>query len=57
MEKLYTVKEVVEIVKLHRYTIYRHIDEGLLKAVKIGQKYQVKESDLQEYLKGDQHGA
>ena len=52
MEKLYTVKEVTEIMNVHRYTIYRHIDEGLLKATKVGKSYRIKESDLKYYLKG-----
>lgn len=53
MEKMYTLVEVGEIAKLSKSTIYRHIEEGVLKAVKVGGSLRVKESDLEKYLKGE----
>lgn len=52
MEKHYTLKEVREIANVGRNTVYRHIESGQLKAVKIGRDWRVKETDLKEYLKG-----
>ena len=50
MEKHYTLNEVREIANIGRSTIYRHIDKGKLKAVKIGRDWRVKEKDLLDYL-------
>lgn len=33
---MYTIKEITEIFKIHRSTIYHWIKKGLLKPVKIG---------------------
>ncbi len=38
MDKLYSVKEATEILKISRTTLYRLIWKGLLKPVKIGNK-------------------
>lgn len=50
IETLYDLSEVGKIVKLSRITLYKHINAGKLKAVKIGRNYQVKESDLKNYI-------
>ena len=38
MDKLYTVKEATEILKVSRTTLYRLMWKGRLKPVKIGNK-------------------
>ena len=53
LTKLYTLKEVSEIVQMNIITIYRHRKEAKLKTVKIGGEYRVTEEQLQEYLKGE----
>jgi len=50
VEKMYTLTEVIEILKIDRRTFYRWIEAGKMKATKIGRKYAVKESDLQDFL-------
>ena len=50
MEKVYTVKEITEYLKLHKTTVFRMIKDGRLKAIKIGKEYRFKETDIQEFL-------
>ena len=51
--KVYTLKEVEEILSVTRKTIYAWIKSGKLHAVKIGSQYRVKEEDLQALLSGE----
>ncbi|MDC7126711.1 MAG: helix-turn-helix domain-containing protein [Spirochaetales bacterium] len=48
-ERLYTVKELSGILKLHVKTITRFIHEGKIKANKIGRAWMVTESELKRY--------
>lgn len=52
MKKTYTVKEVAKIVGCHPNTIFKKINQGILKAKSdcIGGKYRISEKNLQEYL-------
>jgi len=36
--KLYTVKEVAEILRVSKRTIYSYIDAGYLRAIQVGEK-------------------
>lgn len=49
----YTPPEVAEYFGVTLRTVYRWINKGTLKAVKIGQ-WHIAEADLQNLLKGDQ---
>lgn len=51
--KLYSIKELVSILKLHEKTILRFIREGKLGARKVGRTWMVQEDTLKEYLQGD----
>lgn len=51
--KLYTTKEVSEILRLKRMTIWNKIQTGELKAHKIGGDYRIKEEDLKKYMEGN----
>lgn len=53
MQKFYTVQEVIKISRLHMNTIYRHIQEGKLKARRIGNRYRIAEEDLKKYMEGE----
>jgi excisionase family DNA binding protein len=53
-EKHYTRKEVARILSVHHMTIYREIQRGKLKAVKVGNDYRIPESSIVEYLKNQQ---
>ena len=55
LEKYYTVREVMAILKRSRQTIFAYINGGLLKARKLRpnsktSKYLITESDLKEFI-------
>jgi excisionase family DNA binding protein len=45
-QKYLTVQEVALILKVHENTIYRWIDNGTLKAIRIGDVWRILESSL-----------
>jgi hypothetical protein len=48
--KLYSLKELVNPLKVNMITIRRYVREGRLKGQKVGQKWYVTEESLQEFL-------
>ena len=50
-EKLYTLQEVADYLRVSRQTIYNYVTAKKLKASKIGKEYRVTEKDLQDFLK------
>lgn len=46
MEKLYTIKETMEILKVSRISIYNWINDGTINAVKLVGTYRIKESEI-----------
>ncbi len=48
-----TVSEVALLMRVSNMTVYRLIRSGELKAVQVGNRYRVKESDVHAYL--DEH--
>ncbi|HAA80520.1 MAG TPA: DNA-binding protein [Thermoanaerobacter sp.] len=54
MEKFYTPEEIAENLKVSRKTIYNWIQDGHLKAVKIGHFWRIPESELKRLLKLDE---
>lgn len=51
MNQLLTVQQVADCLQLHYRTVLNLILLGELSAYKIGGKYRVAESDLDQYLK------
>ena len=49
MEKLLTIKEVAEYLRVSERSINRYIEAGRLKASKIGQ-WRISQKDLEEFL-------
>jgi len=49
IDKLLTIREVAEILRVSERSVNRYIEAGKLKASKIGQ-WRIKESDLNEFL-------
>ena len=49
-DKLLTIKEVAEILRVSERSINRYIEAGRLRASKIGQ-WRIKQSDLDKFLK------
>jgi len=52
MEKVYTVTESVELLKLHRNTIINMIADGRIKAKKLAGKHIIMESEIKR-LRGE----
>lgn len=48
--KLYTLDEVAQILKLHRRTLYMHIKDGKLDAVKMGKYWRVTDAQLRDFI-------
>ena len=48
--RIYTLKEVADILKVTRRSIYNYIKEDKLKAVKIGREWRVTEDALKAFL-------
>lgn len=50
--KVYTLKEVSEVLKVTERTLLTYIKEGKLKANKIGGKWIVSQENLQNFING-----
>lgn len=46
-----STKQAAEHLNVHQETIRRFLQRGIIKAVKVGKVWRVRESDLEEYLK------
>jgi excisionase family DNA binding protein len=46
-DKVYTVEQFAELVKLHPKTVLRFIKEGRVRAVKVGRAYRILRSELE----------
>jgi excisionase family DNA binding protein len=51
MEKFYTIKEVADLLRISKPTLYRLMSSGKLKAVKLGGRTLFKESELNRFIK------
>jgi len=49
-DKMHTIAEVMEILKISRITLYRYIKSKKLSAYKLGREYRIKQEDLQKFL-------
>jgi len=58
MEKLYSIKELSEYLKVHQGSIRRWIASGKLKSSRIGGAIRITENQLQEFIEkgGKNHG-
>lgn len=48
--KVYTPKEISEILQVTERTVYRWIDQGHLKAVKLGKLWRITEDEFKQFL-------
>ncbi len=49
--KLLTVREVADILRLiEPVSVYKFIDSGRLKATRLGKRYRIKQSDLDNFI-------
>ncbi len=56
-QKLYSIKDLVPILRLHPKTLLRFIGEGKIRARKIGRSWMVHEDDLREYAHAELAGS
>ena len=49
--KLYTLQEVANILRVSRQTLYNNIRKGKLQATKFGKQYLITEEQLQDLIK------
>ena len=50
MDKMLTTKEVMDILKVSRTTLYRLVTSGQIRAVKVGGSVRFKESELSRFI-------
>lgn len=50
MEKLLTLYEVAEYLRLNRFTVYRMVERGELPAIKVANQWRFKERDIDKWL-------
>lgn len=51
MDKVYTVPEVAQLLKLKGSTVRKYIYDKELPAFKVGREYRILESDLKKFIK------
>ncbi|MCK8828140.1 helix-turn-helix domain-containing protein [Natroniella acetigena] len=51
--KVYSVKEVAEILKITDVTVRKLLNKGELKGKKVARQWRVTENQLRDYLEGD----
>jgi len=49
-EQFLTVEQVSKILQLHPFTILKYIKQGKLSGVKLGRRYRLKKSDVEDFL-------
>lgn len=50
-QKIYTLQEVADILRINRQTLYNNISKGNLKLTKVGKEYRITEEQLQALLR------
>ena len=58
IEKLYSIKEVAEILKVSEKSVFRYMEQekpNQLKAGKVGRAWRIKEADLLEFINSRQN--
>lgn len=52
MDEFYTVNQAAIVLKIHPLTIRRYINEGKLKAVRVGGNVRIAVGDLRSFVEG-----
>jgi excisionase family DNA binding protein len=53
-EKYYTRRQMAKILSVHPMTIFREIQRGKIRAIKVGNDYRISESAFNEYTKSQE---
>lgn len=51
-EQKFTVREASRLLDIKEQSVRKHINKGILPAIKIGKSWRINESDLKNYLNG-----
>ena len=51
LEKFYTPEEVAEKLSVRGNTVRKWLNDGILKGLKVGRVWRIKETELQEFIK------
>lgn len=49
-DRLYTVAEIAEHMRVSNMTVYRLIKSGAMPAVRVGKSYRIRQRDLEAYF-------
>lgn len=52
-----TIREVAELLRVNKMTIYRAIKAGKMTAYKVGKDYRIKQEEFENYLSKIKKGA
>ena len=52
-DEYYTLKEVAKMLKISYMTVFRWVQAGKLKAVKVGKQHRVKKEILEKFIEGN----
>lgn len=50
VDTFYTVTEIADMLRVHRYTVIRWIHSGKVRAYRSGKNWRIKKSDFKEWL-------
>ena len=53
MENFLTTKQVQDLFKIDRITVYRMLQDGRLKGVKIGNQWRFPQREVEKFLSGE----
>ena len=56
IEKMYTAKEVAEFLRVSPRTVWRMIESGELKAIKVRSEYRIRHRDFVAYIERQNTG-
>ena len=52
MERIYEVKELVAACRSNKAVVYRLLNDRKIRAVKMGKKWKILESEVERFLRG-----
>lgn len=56
MERLFTIKEVMDILQLSYSTVYKLVTDGTIKSVQVGRSHRIPQASLRAFILVDCKG-
>lgn len=50
LDSLFTLKEVLELLKVSRSTLYKFMEKGEIKGIKIGKVWRFRKEDIESFI-------